>query len=671
MYQDRTWQTVVRNSYIESQGCIKMYDTMRQAYVIINGSNGYIVSLVESPSNRSYTSFVRPNVPPPARRIEQSSAVAQVASAALAYPSTTTVGGITIYSTDKVISNDTSLPDATWTTYFDTTARRHFYLRNQGGSATVQYDHPSPPIFGAGDQVLTDEILTDASTLQNIVSATSGAAVNILPFGWLKLQSVSKGLPYYIHLNSSETRWVHPNPPPSPSRLTAVSDINLNSALYTKYIDPTTGQPFYIKTATLEGQWDFPSDGYNAGPSAALRASSAVAQQASSALIQLTSGANASSATAQAASSALAESISGAQASSAVAQTVSSALAQAISGAQASSALGQTVSSALAQAISGAQASSATAQQESSALAQSISGAQASSAFAQSISGAQASSATAQEASSALAQSISGAQASSALAQSISGAQASSALAQSISGALAQGIALGQGASSALAQSISGAQASSATAQQASSALVQSVSGALASSATAQQASSALAQSISGANASSATAQSASSALAQSISGAQASSAQLQDSLAKYISQKDRIKNDITGLKAYINTLIGGVYSRSSVATVSDITDLRDNIAILVSSYNQIQETAQNIFQIQNYYQDTALQTILPNTKLTPLGLKMVFDTLRNKYIVLDSRGNITTNPVTPVTRGYTTFVMRGGKRKSRKAKKV
>jgi hypothetical protein len=195
------------------------------------------------------------------------------------------------------------------------------------------------------------------------------------------------------------------------------------------------------------------------------------------------------------------------------------------------------------------------------------------------------------------------------------------------------------------------------------------MSGAQASSATAQQASSALVQSISGANASSATAQQASSALAQSISGAQASSAERENSLAKYISQKDAIKTDINGLKAYINTLIGGVYSRTGSATVSDMMDLRDNIAILVSSQNQIQATGQNIFQIQSNYQDPALQTIIPNTKLTSAGLKMVFDMLRNKYIVLDSRGNIITNPVTPATRGYTTFVMRGGKRKSRKTR--
>ena len=154
--------------------------------------------------------------------------------------------------------------------------------------------------------------------------------------------------------------------------------------------------------------------------SAAVQASSAVAQKDSSALAQSISAPRQSSAVIQQESSALA--------SSAVAQNVSSALAQSISGARASSAEVQGVSSALAQSISGSQVSSAVAQNVSSALAQSISGAQTSSAVAQKESSAQVSSAVAQNTSSAFVQNVS-----SAVAQNASSAQQEIALSGSIS----------------------------------------------------------------------------------------------------------------------------------------------------------------------------------------------------------------------------------------------
>ena len=418
--------------------------------------------------------------------------------------------------------------------------------------------------------------------------------------------------------------------------------------------------------------------------------SSATAQRASSSLMQSISGAQASSATAQVASSALAQKISGAEESSARAQDASSALAQAISGAQESSATAQTVSSALAQSISGAQESSATAQRASSSLMQSISGAQASSATAQrassslmqSISGAQESSARAQDASSALAQKISGAQessaraqdASSALAQAISGAQESSATAQTVSSALAQSIS-GAQASSALAQAISGAQASSATAQgassalaqaisgaQASSALAQSISGAQASSATAQDASSALAQSISGSRESSATAQVASSAVAQDVSSAiaqtvssarqqSASSAQLEADYTTYIAQKDSIKSDLQGAQSYIIGQLSNIYRRNTSVTMAALSDLQTSIGDFINTKAQLAATGQNILKLHSYYQDVGLQTPVPSPTLTRQGLKKVYDTLRNTYVILDSRGNIVPNPETPKAR--------------------
>ena len=414
--------------------------------------------------------------------------------------------------------------------------------------------------------------------------------------------------------------------------------------------------------------------------------SSATAQRASSSLMQSISGAQASSATAQRASSSLMQSISGAQESSARAQDASSALAQKISGAEESSARAQDASSALAQAISGARASSATAQTVSSALAQSISGAQessaraqeasmaeankqASSALAQAISGARASSATAQEASSALAQAISGAQASSATAQG-----ASSALAQSISGAQASS-AVAQVASSALAQAISGARASSATAQeassalaqaisgaQASSALAQSISGAQASSATAQDASSALAQSISGSRESSATAQVASSAVAQVASSAvaqvassarqqSASSAQLESDFSMYIAEKDTIKSDLQAAQSYITGQLSNIYRRNTSVTLAALEDLKTSIGDFIATKAQLAATGQKILRLHSYYQDVGLQTAVPSPTLTRQGLKKVYDTLRNSYLVLDSRGNIVPNPESPKVR--------------------
>ena len=429
--------------------------------------------------------------------------------------------------------------------------------------------------------------------------------------------------------------------------------------------------------------------------------SSAVAQRASSALAQSISGAEESSARAQDASSALAQSISGAQessataqyASSAVAQTVSSALAQkisgaleeyeaeqrassslaqSISGARASSAVAQTVSSALAQSISGAEASSATAQRASSSLAQSISGAQessaraqdASSALAQSISGAQESSATAQDASSAVAQTVS-----SALAQKISGAldqyeaeqRASSSLAQSISGAR-ESSATAQTVSSALAQSISGAEASSATAQVASSAvaqtvssaLAQSISGAQASSATAQVASSALAQSISGARASSALAQEESSAIAQKVSApiaqrasssvAQtASSAQLSQALSLPVSTKDTAASELQGFQTYALPIIKNLYSKSS--SPEDVAAARANVTDLLSSHKSsmdaITEAAAAVFKVAPMYQDRALQIHKPFPALEAKGYFKLYDMMRGKQIVIDSKGYI------------------------------
>ena len=358
--------------------------------------------------------------------------------------------------------------------------------------------------------------------------------------------------------------------------------------------------------------------------------------QASSAVAETISGAQASSAVEQQASSALAEVISGAQASSAVAE--------AISGAQASSATAQEASSALAEAISGAQASSATAQEASSALAEAISGArassatvqQASSAVAEAISGAQASSATAQQASSAVAEAISGAQASSAIAQ-----QASSALAEAISGAQASS-AIAQQASSALAEAISGARQSSATAQQASSAVAEAISGARQSSATAQQASSAVAEAISGAQESSATAQQASSALEQTASSAQYNAA-LEDS----IREKDNIKNEFLQLQREITAMAEGFYNfRTSGPSGSTANTLKNKLKLLETKRRILIDSAAAIFKLNPLYQDETLQTPVGNDVQKKAGVRKIFDILRNTYIFLDENKNIVPPPI-------------------------
>ena len=412
--------------------------------------------------------------------------------------------------------------------------------------------------------------------------------------------------------------------------------------------------------------------------------SSAVAQNVSSALAESISGAQQSSAVAQNVSSALAQSISGARESSAVAQVASSAVAQSISGARESSAVAQVASSAVAQSISGAQQSSAVAQNVSSALAQANSGAEASSALAQAISGARESSAVAQVASSALAQEISGAQqssavaqnVSSALAQSISGAQESSAVAQNVSSALAQSIsgaqessavaqnvssALAQNVSSALAQAISGARESSAVAQEASSALAQYISGARDAYEKDQIASSAVAQSISGAKTSSATAQTASSALAQSISGAQqssavaqvvsgaqASSAQKESELADAIAIKDGIKQRMSALQTDISSKIRSFYTLDSSTASGSLVDLQTQLVKLEELKVQLLASAAVIFQLSPTYQDSSLQTIIQDNRLSSFGVKKVFDTLRNTYIFIDTNNRIVPSPLIP-----------------------
>ena len=244
--------------------------------------------------------------------------------------------------------------------------------------------------------------------------------------------------------------------------------------------------------------------------------------------------------------------------------------------------------------------------------------------------------------------------ASSAVAQAASSAQersASSAVAQQASSAVAQqaSSALVQRASSAVAQT-----ASSALQQQASSAVAQT-----ASSAVAQQASSALVQ-----RASSAVAQAASSAVEQTASSAQqqfASSAKLQAfNLASSINLADSVKLALTQSQSAVMAAIA-----SGKATPSILQGL---LATVAQQRANLLVSGRAILKYNPNYQDPTLQTVIPDNTLSTLGVTRVYDALRNKHIFLDSKKNIISNPITPLSRAYTSGAQRGGKRGSRKA---
>jgi hypothetical protein len=195
--------------------------------------------------------------------------------------------GSGLVATDIPLPNDPTVSEP-WTSYFDSVGRKYFYVNT---STTVsQYEHPSPPVFSGSHTVVAD------------------STIPFLPYGWVKLKDTTKNLPYYFNVLSLESLWVHPNPPPNPSSLREVIDVTLK-ATYKKYTDPITAKPFFINSATLEGQWNFPDAAFDAGPS--------TAQQASSALAQSISGAQQSSAVAHIASSAVAQNISAAHESTA------------------------------------------------------------------------------------------------------------------------------------------------------------------------------------------------------------------------------------------------------------------------------------------------------------------------------------------------------------------
>jgi hypothetical protein len=132
--------------------------------------------------------------------------------------------------------------------------------------------------------------------------------------------------------------------------------------------------------------------------------------------------------------------------------------------------------------------------------------------------------------------------------------------------------------------------------------------------------------------------------------------------LATKIEEKDFIKNDMAPIEQTANILIGNVYSLSGPKKMSDVNELRDTISALMTKHNELKSTAKNIFTLNTNYQDSKLQIDTNDVNYKNLGLRKVFDRLRNKYIVLDSNGAIVKDPLTPFTRSYKNAVLRGGK---------
>lgn len=183
------------------------------------------------------------------------------------------------------ITNTRTIPaNSQWSMYYDSMFARYFYINTTTNAFT--YDHPHPPVTTR--QIM---LVQDPST-------------DRLPDAWIKHRSASSNLTYYCNYLSLEVLWNHPNPPKRDSSLTPLTDSVVDSSKFTKYMDPTANQAYYVNNTTFETFWELPDAGFNPGPSAAVKAaiaSSAVAQSASSAMIEADLAAKAAEAAAVAA----------------------------------------------------------------------------------------------------------------------------------------------------------------------------------------------------------------------------------------------------------------------------------------------------------------------------------------------------------------------------------
>jgi len=126
------------------------------------------------------------------------------------------------------------------------------------------------------------------------------------------------------------------------------------------------------------------------------------------------------------------------------------------------------------------------------------------------------------------------------------------------------------------------------------------------------------------------------------------SSARYNRDISDYIAQINAIKQEIRSLQGETSPLIKTVYSPNTSVTMGSLGALKEKIRLLVEKQNKIHTIAKNLFALGNEYQDTDLQTIIPNTELTGMGYTYVFDVLRNKRLVLDLNKKIIQNHVSP-----------------------
>jgi hypothetical protein len=243
---------------------------------------------------------------------------------------------------------------------------------------------------------------------------------------------------------------------------------------------------------------------------------------------------------------------------------------------------------------------------------------------------------------------------------------ASSAQQQTASSAQQQGVssAQQQADSSAQQQQYSSAvqqDASSAQQQTASSAQQQGVSSAQqqsVSSAQQQQYSSAVQQDASSAQqqtASSAQQQGVSSAQQQGVSSAQqqqASSAIRETALEVPRQLLSFIKTELTPLRKSVTVALDTLYSPGG-DTDENKAALQQQLGALTSKQAELARVGSTLFSIDSNYQDPELQTPVVDRRLSAIGVKKVFDLLRNTFLYIDSNNKIIDNPlITPVQKG-------------------
>ena len=512
------------------------------------------------------------------------------------------------------VSSDKSMPvdvngNQIYTKVFESTLRKYIFIHNTTGVELASY--PNPPIVANGTSL---NITYNDYAASSYPSSPPTASTPITPTNVWTAYTVTSdatpgaptlGMTFYYSPTTRECVWDLPSSamPRYPPTGAPIADPALpDTCLVVKYLDPVSGNNYYLNLITTEISWNPPTVckplvpypvgqtlyTYRTASAAAVRESAAQQLRASSALQQQASAAVASSAIQQQASSALKQQASAAAASSAVQLQASAAIYHEASSAQqqasaasyreASSAQQQASAAAYQQASSAQQVASSAQQQEASQAMQVASSAQQQ----------QASSARQQEASSALQEAYIADQKASAAKQQASAAESSSAI-QTASASLQDASAAQQKASSAQQQIASSAvqqAASSAVQQAASSAVQQAASAATASSAVQQAASAAAVQQQ-------ASAAAASSAVQQAASAAVASSAVQQAASAAVASSAvQQEASSAVQLQASAATASSAVQQAASAATASSAVQQAASAATASSAVQQAASAA-------------------------------------------------------------------------------